>query len=108
MKTSGAEPFARTLFLSFVLLQPLVATAGEVDRTVLPIADPVYETYSEVDARNASMPETQRVTAPQGAPNVVIVLVDDLGFGTTSTFGGPIRTPTLDRLAGLQWLPCRD
>lgn len=39
------------------------------------------------------------VTAPEGAPNVVIVLIDDLGFGATSTFGGPIPTPTFDRLA---------
>ena len=39
------------------------------------------------------------VKAPAGAPNVVIILVDDVGFGATSTFGGPIATPTLDRLA---------
>jgi len=39
------------------------------------------------------------VTAPEGAPNVVIVLIDDLGFGATTTFGGPINTPTMDRLS---------
>lgn len=37
--------------------------------------------------------------APTGAPNVVIVLLDDVGFGAASTFGGPVPTPTLDRLA---------
>lgn len=37
--------------------------------------------------------------APKGAPNVVIVLIDDMGFGQPSTFGGPIAMPTLDRLA---------
>ena len=37
--------------------------------------------------------------APEKAPNVVIVLIDDIGFGGPSTFGGPIQTPTLDRLA---------
>ncbi len=36
---------------------------------------------------------------PKGAPNVVIVLIDDIGFGGPSTFGGPIRTPTMDQLA---------
>lgn len=37
--------------------------------------------------------------APAGAPNVVLILVDDVGFGATSTFGGPISTPTFDKLA---------
>ena len=37
---------------------------------------------------------------PEGAPNILLVLTDDAGFGNPSTFGGPIRTPTLDRLAG--------
>jgi len=36
---------------------------------------------------------------PEGAPNVLIVLLDDVGFGAASTFGGPCRTPTADRLA---------
>ncbi len=39
------------------------------------------------------------VTAPTGAPNVVLILTDDIGFGAASTFGGPIPTPNLDRLA---------
>ncbi|MCK4989681.1 MAG: arylsulfatase, partial [Bacteroidales bacterium] len=37
--------------------------------------------------------------APEGAPNVVVVLIDDIGFGATTTFGGPISTPTFDKLA---------
>ncbi|MBV8430962.1 MAG: sulfatase-like hydrolase/transferase [Solirubrobacterales bacterium] len=47
--------------------------------------------------------ETRR--APVGAPNVLVVLLDALGFGHTSTFGGPVPTPMLDRLArnGLQY-----
>lgn len=36
---------------------------------------------------------------PKGAPNVVVVLLDDVGFGTSSTFGGPVPTPALDRVA---------
>ena len=54
---------------------------------------------SELDARNAKPPARFEVKAPKGAPNVVIVLIDDVGFGGPSTFGGPIRTPTMDRLA---------
>ena len=39
------------------------------------------------------------VHAPKGAPNILLVLTDDVGFGASSTFGGPIPTPTFDRLA---------
>lgn len=41
----------------------------------------------------------QPITAPKGAPNVLVVLTDDVGFGASSTFGGPVPTPTLDALA---------
>ena len=48
-----------------------------------------------------SRPDYPRVPkAPVGAPNVLVVLIDDLGFGASSTFGGPVPTPNLDRLAG--------
>jgi hypothetical protein len=55
--------------------------------------------YSELDARKAKPRARFEVKAPTGAPNVVIVLIDDIGFGGPSTFGGPIRTPTMDQLA---------
>jgi arylsulfatase len=83
--------------------QPVVALAQQaaetLDRTVLPIPEPKREVITELDARNAKAPARFEVKAPQGAPNVVIVLIDDLGFGGPSTFGGPIQTPTLDSLA---------
>ncbi|MGE0759091.1 MAG: sulfatase-like hydrolase/transferase [Pirellulaceae bacterium] len=41
----------------------------------------------------------QPLQAPQGAPNVVVILLDDVGFGQPSTFGGPIPTPQFDKLA---------
>jgi len=40
-------------------------------------------------------------TAPAGAPNVLVVLIDDVGYGAWSTFGGQIATPNLDRLANM-------
>jgi arylsulfatase len=55
--------------------------------------------YRELDARQVKPPARFEVKAPAGAPNVVIVLIDDIGFGGPSTFGGPIRTPTMDQLA---------
>lgn len=69
------------------------------DRMVLPIQEPERLTYSELDVRNVEIPPLFEVKAPKKAPNVVIVLIDDIGFGGPSAFGGPIQTPTLDRLA---------
>ena len=70
-----------------------------LDRNHLPIARPIATPITEMDARDATQPPTFAIKAPEGAPNVVIVLIDDIGFGATSTFGGGIHTPTFDRLA---------
>ena len=56
-------------------------------------------TSTELDARNAKAPPRFEVKAPPGAPNVIVFLIDDIGFGHASTFGGRIPMPTLDRLA---------
>lgn len=81
--------------------KPEVATSvpGQLDRTVLPIKEPTYPAITELDARNAKAPARFEVKAPDQAPNVVIVLVDDIGFGHSSAFGGPIQMPTLEKLA---------
>jgi arylsulfatase len=73
--------------------------AWKPDRTVLPIQEPETPRVTEMDVRKATAPPSHAVKAPEGAPNVVVILIDDLGFGATSAFGGPITTPTLDRLA---------
>jgi arylsulfatase len=70
-----------------------------LDRTVLPIPEPKRPVYTELDARNVKAPPRFEVKAPQGAPNVLLVLIDDLGFAGTSAFGGPVPTPTFDRIA---------
>ncbi|RLA30697.1 MAG: arylsulfatase [Gammaproteobacteria bacterium] len=82
-----------------VSLIGVAAAEDSVDRTSLPIQEPERPTYSELDVRNVEAPPFFEVKAPKGAPNVVIVLIDDIGFGGPSTFGGPIQTPTLDALA---------
>jgi arylsulfatase len=82
------------------------AAEWEPDRTVLPIQKPKPPTYTELDVRSVKQkPPHYEVKAPAGAPNVVIVLIDDMGFGVPSTFGGPIAMPTMDRLgqAGLRF-----
>src|SRR5215217_2996308 len=76
-----------------------VTSADGLDRTILPIAEPKRQTYKELDARNAKAPARWEVKAPQGAPNVVVVLIDDIGFGAASAFGGPINMPNLEKIA---------
>jgi len=78
----------------------LAHSQSPIDRTRLPIPEPSVPTITEKDARNATPPARFEVKAPEGAPNVVIVLIDDFGFGHSSAFGGPINMPTLERLAG--------
>lgn len=77
----------------------LATAQTAMDRTTLPIPEPKYPTIKELDVRNAKAPSRFEVKAPANAPNVIIVLIDDLGFAGTSTYGGPISTPTFDRLA---------
>jgi len=90
-----------TMLLLAAVLAPMppAGYAAEMDRTVLPVQEPKRPYYQELDARQVKPPAPFKVQAPAGAPNVVIVLIDDLGFGGPSTFGGPINTPTLDGLA---------
>lgn len=70
-----------------------------LDRTILPIHEPKSPVITTLDARDAKAPPRFEVKAPAGAPNVVIVLIDDIGFGHSSAFGGPIHMPTVERLA---------
>jgi arylsulfatase len=76
-----------------------MATAQEVDRTELPIKAPWYPPITTLDARDAKAPPVFEVKAPKDAPNVVVILLDDLGFGGTSACGGVIQTPHFDALA---------
>ena len=74
-------------------------TPASVDRTVLPLAEPKYPPITELDVRKATPPPRFEVKAPDGAPNVLVILLDNLGFGATKPFGGVIEMPTLERLA---------
>ena len=100
--------FSLSLTLVLALLATAPVTAQEaaparevlpIDRTVLPIPEPQYAHSTVLDVRNATPPPRFAVKAPANAPNVLIVLIDDMGFGQSSAFGGPIHMPTVDRLA---------
>jgi arylsulfatase A-like enzyme len=79
----------------------MVRTDDSHARTVLPIPDRAYTGEVLYDAKNpdAKFPPIQPLRPPEGAPNVLIVLIDDVGFGAASTFGGPCETPTFDAIA---------
>ncbi len=70
-------------------------------RDVLPIPNQPYAGPIVYDAKDpaAIFPPIQEVRPPKGAPNVLVVLIDDVGFAASSAFGGPINTPTAERLA---------
>ncbi len=70
-------------------------------REHLPIPDPQYVGLTTYDAKdpNTKYPPITELRPPKGAPNVLIVLIDDVGFGASSAFGGPCHTPVAERLA---------
>ena len=75
---------------------------SEPDRSSLPIR---REPFSGVANKtlDGSQPDWNLIGHPiprEGAPNVLLVLIDDAGFGNPSTFGGPIQTPNYTRIAG--------
>ena len=70
-------------------------------RVVLPIPERTRPETAMMDARDPDQvfPKIEPVKPPAGAPNVLVVLLDDVGFGATTAFGGVVNTPTADRLA---------
>ncbi len=70
-------------------------------RTHLPMRNTRHAKFIPYDAKDPDMVVTpiDRLLPPEGAPNVLIVLIDDCGFGASSAFGGPIATPTAEKLA---------
>jgi arylsulfatase A-like enzyme len=87
------------ILLSVVSILSFDGFGQELDRSSLPIKEPVRLTYKELDVRNVTAPPRFEVKAPKGAPNVIVILIDDQGFGATNTFGGPVATPNMDKLA---------
>jgi arylsulfatase len=79
-----------------------MATRNEgIGRETLPIPDRTKMGLTTFDAKDpeTNYPPIEPLRPPKGAPNVVVVLIDDVGFGASSAFGGPCRTPNFERLA---------
>ena len=81
--------FLASIFYAGTLTQEV--RSQTMDRTILPIKEPVRQTYKELDARKAKAPSRFEVKAPKEAPNVVVFLIDDIGFGAADHFGGPMK-----------------
>jgi len=77
------------------------AISDGLPRHILPIPDPKHVGLTTFDARDpeTSFPPIEPLRPPKGAPNVLVILLDDVGFGASSAFGGPCRTPVAERLA---------
>ena len=78
-----------------------MSTQDNIQRTVLPIPDQPHTGLTTYDAKDpdTKYPPIRDLRPPAGAPNVLIVLIDDVGFGASSAFGGPCRTPNFENLA---------
>ena len=75
------------------------APARPGGREILPIPDIEQPYPSALYGKDVHPTPAKPLRPPEGAPNVVIILIDDMGFGATSAFGGPINMPTLERVA---------
>ncbi len=81
------------------LAQDQKATETPTTGNVLPFPPSPFKGTINLRAKESISDFPQPVQAPQGAPNILLVLLDDVGFGATSTFGGPCSTPTFNKLA---------
>ena len=78
-----------------------MSSDDKIQRSNLPIPDQTHVGLTAYDAKDpdAKFPKIRDVRPPKGAPNVLVILIDDVGFGTSTAFGGPCNTPNIDRLA---------
>lgn len=85
-----------TLALGMALAPSLPAALAQ---NVLPRPEQPFRGTIGRTGKDSTPDFPKAIEAPKGAPNVLLILTDDVGFGASSTFGGPIPTPTMDRLA---------
>lgn len=84
---------------SAVASAALPSTASSQDANVLPKPEPPFQGRIGRTVRDSTPDFPKMVEAPAGAPNVLLIMTDDVGFGASSTFGGPIQTPNFQRVA---------
>ena len=79
----------------------MASETDNISRSVLPIPDIQHVGLTTYDAKDpdTKFPPIQDLRPPKGAPNVLVILIDDVGYGACSVFGGPCDTPNFDKLA---------
>ena len=87
--------------LTSAAAQSSAETAGEDqwDRSVLPVPMTEFRGHTALRTQDSTLDFPQQVTAPEGAPNILLIMPDDVGFGAPTAFGGPVPTEAYDRLA---------
>jgi arylsulfatase A-like enzyme len=92
---------AALLLCGFTLCEGAGSALAQQSRTpaVLPQPEPPFSGTIGRTVKESKPDFPRGIEAPKGAPNVLLIMTDDVGFGATSTFGGPIQTPTFQRLA---------
>lgn len=89
-----------SIFSAGLSAEPASSQAEQpTDGSVLPYPAKPFKGVIERTVQTSKSDFPQAVKAPAGAPNILLILMDDVGFGASSTFGGPIPTPTFDKLA---------
>ena len=92
----------KRLIFCWALFVAVFASAGirpASAQEVLPPPTPPFKGHIGLTPKDSTPDFPQGTKAPKGAPNILVILTDDVGFGASSTFGGPIPTPTMDMLA---------
>ncbi len=108
-KVSHSKPLPKfcSHILGFVLAltATLLSTAlhadeaTEWDRTVLPVQQPPFQGHMALRTEDSKLDFPAEIKAPKAAPNILLIMPDDVGFGASTAFGGPVPTPALDRIA---------
>jgi arylsulfatase len=92
---------AAVTLLTIALAPPALDAQEEVqwDRSVLPIPPKPFEGHVGLRESESTLDFPPEVSAPKGAPNILLIMPDDVGFGASSAFGGPVPTLAIDRVA---------
>jgi arylsulfatase A-like enzyme len=99
MLSAPSDHMKPTTLVRAVTFIALAFAGSAFAQQILPPQEPPFRGKIGRTVKDSTPDFPKEVQAPKGAPNVLLILTDDVGFGASSTFGGPILTPTFDRLA---------
>jgi len=93
------HPQAIQLAILSITLVAFSAISVPAQEVVLPKPEPPFQGKIGRTVKDSTPDFPKSIEAPAGAPNVLLIMTDDVGFGASSTFGGPIQTPNFQRIA---------